>query len=161
MTGSRAGRPMTWSRPWPRRLPDGRLVPYVGAWLRGFREARRLYQTEGLVLPSDPDRIAELGWSLAADEQPMTAEELDQALAPIREQNRIQLLAMDQDSARGHETPAPDVPDIPDPAGLGPGAPSAPEPSAPETHDRNEKIDEVAAYLAKNQDPPDDEWSPT
>jgi hypothetical protein len=156
------------TRPWPRRTPDGRLVPFVAAWLRGKREAQRLEQAEGLVLDQHPDRLAELGWSLARDDVPTPADHQHLATLLDQAQARNRRVRMDLAQTRRWPGTAPDPRELPRPR---PGRSRSDDGNAPGQGDprargqsrtavRNETIDPIAAYLSKDQDD-DQDWTPT
>jgi hypothetical protein len=156
---------------WPRRTPDGRLVPFVAAWLRGKREAQRLEHDHDLVLDQDPNRLAELGWSLARDDVPTPEDRqhLDQLLDQAKARNRQvrQDLAHTLPWGRTTTEPGPSPAQLPRPRSEHPdddqqqhqGQGGSRARSGTETPVRNETIDPITEYLRTHDDPPDEDWS--
>jgi hypothetical protein len=77
------------TRTWPRRNAAGQLVPELGCWLRGGAHLRALGLDDDLPMAV----LAELGWTLAQQDEPLTAEELAQTLARVEAMNEVRTRA--------------------------------------------------------------------
>jgi len=154
--------------PWPRRTPDGRIVPLLAALLRGQREAQRLAHDHNLDMDMDRVDLAELGWSLARDDVPTPEDRqhLDQLLDQLKARN--QRVRRDLAHTLRWQGTGSDPGELPRPS---PGRSRRDDHNA-QGHDPSqsrqdpgssvqiEKIDPITEYLRTHPDPPDKEWSP-
>jgi hypothetical protein len=140
---------------WPRRTPDGRLVPEVGALLRARREVARM-EAMGLTVDRSRANLLDLGWALAIEDVPIPAEQLLAQLDQLHDRNQV---AMQETPPEESVRSRPEGNRNERERGSGDGQVDYQRGEVDRPPVRNAEIDPITEYLAKVPDPPDEEWS--